>query len=822
MPLINLQTDLKSLPFGRDRREGGSSKQPYITQDIPEGLNYDDMPGRGIGDQFFVPTGFLKPRETIRDVSRLAQMFADDKSPRGLLFIAEQNLLSRTSVKTQAGGTGYGGTKTQQVLGGGSLPDSALLDPSIEIPESPAELEALIDSTYGQGFNELNLGGGGGINQGIYTPASTLLGATGVGFGGHPNFLGLDPTSNDDGGLFPGTGITTYYGVAKGQREADSDKQNRLQKLYEFHLNTGFPNTNINVYSYSGGPGSIIGIGKTHLLFSDQGTGERSPNYTEIKAGTYLTDRPNKKTIGSFINPLVSGAFAAYIADGGDGGIAEAFEGGLTGSITSDGGYTWNLTNVYPSVYKVSGSLTPKGNINTYLTPTDKFTLRKFDETTKKSVAVISSYIPASEAEPGQSTYDVNGVIRPNASSVYSSSIDGPSNLRTARNGNEAVSTDGQFPTQNFVTSVNSFDDDEKLKANTDVLYDGESTLGGFRSLTYDQQQLVNKENVSKGQPIDFPQDFRKELYTYPSTGSSAEKNNRSTILSLSPDYQTKNIDRRLNMGQPGKSNTGTEQGFIKNVWDYGLDATQLEALDKITAMPMYTSTGPRSELAINDLVKFRIAAINNDGANREAVYMHFRAHLDSFSDSYNASWNEVNYVGRGDSLYNYGGFGRDISLSFTCFAQSKAELIPMHKKLNYLASTLAPDYTQAGFMRGNLVRLTVGGYLYEQPGFITSLTYDVPQESPWEIAINAEGGVDSSVKELPHMIKVSGFSFTPIHTFLPQKPNQANNPSSRFIALANAVDSSGNYADAYREYNATGDGDNNNGNNIPGEGTGE
>ena len=139
----------------------------------------------------------------------------------------------------------------------------------------------------------------------------------------------------------------------------------------------------------------------------------------------------------------------------------------------------------------------------------------------------------------------------------------------------------------------------------------------------------------------------------------------------------------------------------------------------------------------------------------------------------YSANWNEVQYVGRGDTLYNYGGFGRDISLSFTCFAQSKAELIPMHKKLNYLASTLAPDYTQAGFMRGNLVRLTVGGYLYEQPGFITQLTYDVPQESPWEIGINAEGGVDSSVKELPHMIKVSGFSFTPIHTFLPQKPNQ-------------------------------------------------
>ena len=51
--------------------------------------------------------------------------------------------------------------------------------------------------------------------------------------------------------------------------------------------------------------------------------------------------------------------------------------------------------------------------------------------------------------------------------------------------------------------------------------------------------------------------------------------------------------------------------------------------------------------------------------------------------------------------------------------------------------------------MRGNLVRLTVGGYLYEQPGFITSLTYTVPQESTWEIAINEEGGSDTSVKEL-------------------------------------------------------------------------
>ena len=196
--------------------------------------------------------------------------------------------------------------------------------------------------------------------------------------------------------------------------------------------------------------------------------------------------------------------------------------------------------------------------------------------------------------------------------------------------------------------------------------------------------------------------------------------------------------------------------------------------------------------------------------------YMHFRAFLDSFSDSYNATWTPVQYVGRGEPLYNYGGFGRTITMGFTAAAQSKAELIPMYKKLNYLASTLAPDYTEAGFMRGNLVRLTVGGYLYEQPGFITSLTYDVPQETTWEIGLKPDGGADQSVKELPHMIKVSSLQFTPIHKFLSQKPNNANNPSSKYIALSNGITT--NYNDEYEPYLANGDGDNDAGNDILGE----
>jgi hypothetical protein len=124
--------------------------------------------------------------------------------------------------------------------------------------------------------------------------------------------------------------------------------------------------------------------------------------------------------------------------------------------------------------------------------------------------------------------------------------------------------------------------------------------------------------------------------------------------------------------------------------------------------------------------------------------------------------------MGRGEPFYKYDSFQRDINLSFTVAAQSKPEIMVMYRKLNYLASTLAPDYTSAGYMAGNLVQLTMGGWCYELPGFIRSLTLDIPEESPWEIGINDEGTFDNTVKEMPHIVKVTGLTFTPIHTFRP------------------------------------------------------
>ena len=81
-----------------------------------------------------------------------------------------------------------------------------------------------------------------------------------------------------------------------------------------------------------------------------------------------------------------------------------------------------------------------------------------------------------------------------------------------------------------------------------------------------------------------------------------------------------------------------------------------------------------------------------------------------------------------------------------------------------------------------------MGGYLYNQVGILKSITYTIPQESPWEIGLSDGLKSDSNVKELPHIITVTGFEFTPIQDFVPRVSDPRGQYDTRFISLANGV----------------------------------
>ena len=84
-----------------------------------------------------------------------------------------------------------------------------------------------------------------------------------------------------------------------------------------------------------------------------------------------------------------------------------------------------------------------------------------------------------------------------------------------------------------------------------------------------------------------------------------------------------------------------------------------------------------------------------------------------------------------------------------------------MYENLNKLSSTLLPDYSPNGFMRGNVTKLTIGKYIENLPGIITNLNYSVPMDNSWDIDIEVQ---------LPFYIEVNTFSFKPIHNFLAKK----------------------------------------------------
>jgi len=256
--LISQNTNLKSLRYGQDRKGGGNSGQPYIQTPIPGKISI--IPNIGLfgggtgGEDFLLRGGTLTPSRAAKDVSRLTKMFLDLRSPNGILFTAKQNVLSRVGVKSQASGL---------------------------------------------------------LNEGIYTPASTLLQAAGNAFGTHFNKQGLNPFRNTSPNITAVRGPLNLPVYTQTVKSTQKKEDNRLVQLQLTKLPSTPPpptlfnnvtpaipaigrlarqarraqrrssptaafaslttpqnqisKNDLEILKYGGGPGSFLGVGTTTL-----------------------------------------------------------------------------------------------------------------------------------------------------------------------------------------------------------------------------------------------------------------------------------------------------------------------------------------------------------------------------------------------------------------------------------------------------------------------------------------------------------------------------------------------------------------------------
>ena len=735
--LKNEDTSLKSLKFGQDRPGGGDSGQPYIQSPIEGQAENTAIDGDGI-----IRGGLTAPSRAFEDATRLSKYFFDFKNPNGLLFTAKQNLLSRIATKAEtASGPAYGGfSKSITILGQGK---TAL--------ESKGSTE-----------------GNGAINEGIYTPLSTLLQSQ-VGYlGQHVNKMGLDPTGN-----FPNAAIKKYGDVV-----FEKNKANR------------------------NGEGPIRNIVPLKVIRKEQRANtklERAKSQQE-RAKTESTEE-------KVIKPLIKGNLEKWEAyrdkqtqdrlENKNAKVENAQSNlqsieNTKSSTTQEVYYDNRLLNLWNS--KGLNLSKPLGTLDSilYSYGGGPNSIVGVGQTNIKFATLNDGITPARTGYSGNDPYLGDYNYSTNKPIVYSTvNIFGnPANPTSVSlfylNGNPSVTGEQLFGNNegNYLVDRDNSENiqpwlgGDYVRSLTGIVPDS-NTPSNIIASTWQGTDFTSQELNKTGQ---LKPDFRKILVS----------DQTKTFISKSPDYLRENQERRINMGEyndPGQK--GDISDYVlgkKSIGTKNQSGKILGPVDTINALPVYKSTDNSplykdgKDSLVNDFCKFRFAILDNDTTAK--FFLHFRAYLDGFKDGYKAKYKSLNYVGRGEEFHKYGGFSRDISFSFKVVAMSKQELLPMYRKLNFLASSLAPSYTNAGYMGGTMTEITIGSYLYNQPGIITSINLTAPKETTWEIQVpldaSTEDGTgkasdftDKSVQELPHMIEVD-VSFTPIHNFRVQRQRNA------------------------------------------------
>ena len=746
MGIVDLRTNLKSLRYGKDTVGGGNSGQPFVTRAIPDDLS--DV-GRTGGPDFLLRGGTLLPRIVLNDATRISKLFypgrgrkinttnADDplgidasnngRRPVnliGTLFTAKQNILSLTNVNSSAG-----------------------YEPFVQ---AERDTEGNFFQRTGSAISTF-IKNNVALNQGIYTPLSTIGQTVGNALGIHLNKQGLNPLTKTTIGSPDGNsvlGLPTYLNTIA--TPGDEGNKSRLAPLLnKINTNTG---ADQNLYTYSGGPGATLGVGQTNIkMQSEYRTGINNPS--SLRDGAKVTWSIG--TTSTQFSPFgqFSSSFNSNFNAPSSLSTASTFGRGKTS-------YTIGSTNNSPTVVE---SNTDEGLRNLLIND-------QFLRIGASAAYLGNNFILSGDIDTAKTGFLSNGTAR--TFSIYEKD-------------NDRFSLATKDTNKAFKSGIN------------------ESTP----RQVWTQEEIAQKQPFSKTNDTNNIKDFRKAV--------APEGNN---LIPNSLPYSNENkFEQRVNLGNPGKSGNrqsysigfrdGTNKLAEKNeVSSINANSGYQYALDKINAYPLYQSSEITQDDTKNDFVKFRIGIIDNNNPTLK-TYIHFRAIIDDLSDNYSAAWDEQTYMGRGEKFYKYQGFDRSIALGWTVAAQSKQELIPMYQKLNLLASSLAPNYSNTGYMRGNLVTLTIGGWCYEQPGIIQGMQLGVPTESPWEIAIPDAPNVetvgegentiktDKSVKEMPMIVSVTGFNFKPIHNFIPQLQKNdykgkdgfvSKYGKERFIALNN------------------------------------
>lgn len=157
---------------------------------------------------------------------------------------------------------------------------------------------------------------------------------------------------------------------------------------------------------------------------------------------------------------------------------------------------------------------------------------------------------------------------------------------------------------------------------------------------------------------------------------------------------------------------------------------------------PMEAIGGVTPGAEIGDFTDFVDIKFTHNGK-----FLKLKSYLTAYSDGFSANWNDVQYVGRQDTLKQFAGVTRAVSFAVLLPSFSKADIAVNMKKLNLLAGmTVVGGFKPgANYITGPLCKLKIGNLIDAYCAF-SSLKWDF---DPAEATFDIDEG-------MPHMLKVS------------------------------------------------------------------
>jgi hypothetical protein len=164
--------------------------------------------------------------------------------------------------------------------------------------------------------------------------------------------------------------------------------------------------------------------------------------------------------------------------------------------------------------------------------------------------------------------------------------------------------------------------------------------------------------------------------------------------------------------------------------------------------------------LGDGDIINFYFELINNNDTTKNTK-IPLRAYIEDFGDNFTGEWDAFKYMGRAENFYRYKGFTRDFNINFIVPTLSRTDLITNYQKLNALTWLTMPDYSDVGYIRGNLAYFTMGDYFNRAVIVMRNITFSPIMEMGFDINRDEgynifEQGTDLYTGQLPKGIKVS------------------------------------------------------------------